>query len=393
MKSKTLRTIKELDVKGKRVLVRCDFNVPLDEKGEIEDDFRIKQTIPTIEYLIKKGAKVILMSHLDDPEGKVVESLRLTPIQEKLTEYLDLSVTKAPDCIGKEVEKQTLEMKEGGVLFLENLRFHREEERNDEGFAKEISKLGDVYINDAFGVSHRAHASIVGVPKYLPSGAGLLLEKEVKILSRVLGKPWRPLVAVIGGVKISSKIKVIKQFLEKADHLLIGGKIASAILIVKGICVGRPWPPKETAKEIEKFKLTSTKLHLPIDAIASADETGQFYTRESAPAKLRKDELLLDIGPETIRMFSKIIKDAKMIVWSGPMGRFEETLFEKGTKAIAEKIARNHKAFKIAGGGDTVFALSKFGLRDKFDHVSTGGGAMLSFLGGEKLPGLKVLEK
>jgi len=393
MKSKTLRTIKELDVKGKRVLVRCDFNVPLDEKGEIEDDFRIKQTIPTIEYLIKKGAKVILMSHLDDPEGKVVESLRLTPIQEKLTEYLDLSVTKAPDCIGKEVEKQTLEMKEGGVLLLENLRFHREEERNDEGFAKEISKLGDVYINDAFGVSHRAHASIVGVPKYLPSGAGLLLEKEVKILSRVLGKPWRPLVAVIGGVKISSKIKVIKQFLEKADHLLIGGKIASAILIVKGICVGRPWPPKETAKEIEKFKLTSTKLHLPIDAIASADETGQFYTRESAPAKLRKDELLLDIGPETIRMFSKIIKDAKMIVWSGPMGRFEETLFEKGTKAIAEKIARNHKAFKIAGGGDTVFALSKFGLRDKFDHVSTGGGAMLSFLGGEKLPGLKVLEK
>jgi len=200
-------------------------------------------------------------------------------------------------------------------------------------------------------------------------------------------------VAVIGGVKISSKIKVIKEFLEKADHLLIGGKIASAILIVKGICVGRPWPPDEVAKEIKKFKVTSTKLHLPIDAIASADETGQFYTRESAPAKLRKDELLLDIGPETIRMFSKIIRDAKMIVWSGPMGRFEETLFEKGTKVIAEKIVRNHQAFKIAGGGDTVFALSKFGLRDKFDHVSTGGGAMLSFLGGEELPGLKVLEK
>ncbi len=388
-----MKTIKDFDVKNKRVLVRCDFNVPLNEKGEIEDDFRIKQTIPTIEYLVKKGAKVILMSHLGRPEGKVVESLRLTSVQKKLAEYLDAPVVKAPDCIGKKIEKQTIEMKEGEILLLENLRFHREEKKNYGNFAKEISKLADIYVNDAFGVSHRSQASIVGVPEYLPSAAGFLLEKEVKILSRVIKDPWRPLVAIIGGVKIESKIKVIKQFLEKADHLLIGGKIGNTILTAKGICVGMPLPSKEAMKEIEKFKLTSTKLHLPVDAVASPDETGQFYTRESAPAKIRKDEKLLDIGPETIKIFSKIIKDAKMIVWSGPLGLFEEPLFEKGTKAIAEEIARNHRAFKIVGGGETVSALSQFGLREKFDHISTGGGAMLSFLSGEELPGLKVLEK
>ena len=388
-----MKTLKDLNVKNKRVLVRCDFNVPLNEKGKIKDDFRIKQVIPTIEYLVKKGAKVILMSHLGRPEGKVVESLRLTPVQKKLAEYLDAPVAKAADCIGKKIEKQTIEMKEGEILLLENLRFHKEEEKNYGNFAKEISNLADVYVNDAFGVSHRAQASIVGVSKYLPSVAGLLFEKEVKILSRVLKNPWRPLIAIIGGVKIESKIKVIKQFLEKADHLLIGGKIANAILTVKGIYVGKPWPSKEAIKEIEKFKLTSTKLHLPVDAIASPDETGQFYTRELAPARVRKDEKLLDIGPETIKMFSKIIKDAKMIVWSGPLGLFEEPLFEKGTKAIAEEIAKNHRAFKIVGGGETVSALSKFGLREKFDHISTGGGAMLSFLSGEEFPGLKVLEK
>ncbi len=388
-----MRTIKNLDVKNKRVLVRCDFNVPLNEKGEIEDDFRIKQTIPTIEYLVKKGAKVILMSHLGRPEGKIVEGLRLTSVQKKLTEYLDAPVAKAADCIGKKIEKETIEMKEGEILLLENLRFHREEKKNYGNFAKEISKLADVYVNDAFGVSHRSQASIVGVPEYLPSAAGLLFEKEVKILSRVLEDPWRPLVAIIGGVKIESKIKVIKQLLEKADHLLIGGKIGNAILAAKGICVGRPLPSKEAIKEIEKLKLTSTKLHLPVDSIVSPDETGQFYTRESAPARVRKDEKLLDIGPETIQIFSKIIKDAKMIVWSGPLGHFEEPSFEKGTKVIAEEIARNHRAFKIVGGGETVSAVSQFGLREKFDHVSTGGGAMLSFLSGEELPGLKVLEK
>lgn len=388
-----MRTIKEFNVKNKRVLVRCDFNVPLDEKGEAQDDFRIKQTIPTIKYLIKNKAKIILMSHLDDPGGKVVEKLRLRPIQKKLAEYLNLPVIKALDCIGKKVEEQILKMKEGEILLLENLRFHSGEEGNDPKFAKELAKLGDVYINDAFGVCHRAHASIVGLPKYLPSAAGFLLEKEVRVLSRVLANPWRPLVAIIGGAKISTKIKLIKQFLEKADSILIGGKIATPILIVKGICVGRPWPEKDVVKEVENLNLTSTKLHLPIDVLVSPNETGKVYIRESAPGKVRNDELLLDIGPETIRFFARIIKDAKMIIWAGPLGLFENPLFEKGTKEIAEKIIRNHKAYKIAGGGETIFAISEFGLIERFDHVSTGGGAMLSFLSGEEFPGLKVLEK
>lgn len=386
------KTLKDFNVKNKRVLVRCDFNVPLDEKGNILDDFRIERAIPTIEYLVKNKAKVILMSHLGNPEGKVVEGLRLTPVQEKLTAILGLSIIKAPDCVGKNIEAQTYEMQEGEILLLENLRFHKEEEENNPNFARNLSKLADFYINDAFGVSHRPHASIVGVPKYLPAAAGFLFKKEVKVLSRVLEEPWRPLVVIIGGVKIESKIKVIKQLLKIVDHLLIGGKIANTILVVKEICVGRPLPQKEAVREVEKFSLTSTKLHLPIDAIVSPDETGRIYLRKTALGKVKKDEKIFDIGTETIDLFSEIIKDAKMIIWSGPLGLFEEPLFERGTREIAENIVKNHGAYKIVGGGDTLFAISKFGLRDKFDHVSTGGGAMLSFLSGEELPGLKVLK-
>lgn len=385
------KTLKELDIKNKRVLVRCDFNTPLNEKGDIRDDFKIKQAIPTIKYLIKNKAKVILISHLGDPEKG--QKFSLKPIALRLGELLETEVKFLDDCVGKDIEKQTLEMKTGEILLLENLRFHKEEKENDRDFAKELSKMADVYINDAFGCSHRTHASIVGIPKYLPSGAGLLFEKEVRILSKVLENPWRSLVAIIGGAKISTKSRFIKRFLEKADHLLIGGKIANTILVVKGICIGRLWPSEEIVKEVRKFNLTSTKLHLPVDAIVSPNKTGKVYIRESAPGKVRKDELLLDIGPETVRIFSRIIEDAKMIIWSGPLGFFENSLFEKGTRDIAEKIVKNHQAFKIVGGGDTVFALAKFGLRDKFDHISTGGGAMLSFLSGEKLPGLKVLEK
>lgn len=384
------KTLKELDIKNKRVLVRCDFNVPLNESS-ILDDFKIKQTIPTVKYLIKNEAKVILISHLGEPQKD--QKLSLKPIASRLGELLGKEVKFLDNCIGGNIEKQTLEMKTGEILLLENLRFHKEEKENDRNFAKKLSKIADVYINDAFSSSHRVHASIVGIPEHLPSGAGLLFEKEVRILSKVLENPWQPLVAIIGGAKISTKSKFIKRFLEKADHLLIGGKIANTILVVKGICIGRLWPSEEIAKEVRKFNLTSTKLHFPIDAIVSPNETGDVYIRESAPGKVRKDELLLDIGPETVRIFSKIIQDAKMIIWSGPLGFFENPLFEKGTRDIAEKIVKNHQAFKIAGGGDTIFALAKFGLRDKFDHISTGGGAMLSFLSGEKLPGIEALER
>lgn len=323
-----MKTLKDFDVKNKRVLVRCDFDIPLDEKGNITDDFRIKKVIPTIEYLIENKSKVILMGHLGRPGGKAVKTLKVEPVRKKLSEILGISI--------KEKDSQ--------VILLENLRFDKRERENDSGFAQELAKLGDIYINDAFANSHRDHASIVGVPKYLPSGAGFLLEKEIKVLSNILENSEHPLVAIIGGIKIESKAKVIEQFLEKADHVLIGGKIAY------------------------NLNLTSSKLHLPVD---------------------HKDGL--DIGPKTIEMFSEIIRKAKMIVWAGPLGKFEDPVYEQGTKQIAEEISKNDKAFKIAGGGDTIFALTKWGLRDKFDHISTGGGAMLQFLSGEELPGLKAL--
>lgn len=388
-----MKTLRDFNIKNKKVLVRCDFNVPLDEKGQISDDFRIKQTIPTIEYLIEKGAKVILMTHLDDPKGKVVESLRLNSIQEKLMEYLDVSITKTKDCIGEEVENWVSQMEPGEILLLENLRFHKEEEENDEKFAKELARLGDIYINDAFGVCHRAHASVVRIPKYLPSGTGLLLEKEIKILSKVLKEPWRPLIVILGGVKISTKIKLIEDFLKKADHLILGGEIANAILIGKGISLGKPpLEEKEIMKKIEKIDLTNSKLHLPVDGIISLEKMDENYLREGAIGSIRKEEKVFDIGPETIKIFSKIIETAKMIFWNGPLGMFEEKRFENGTKEITQNIARNYSAFKIAGGGESTFVLNKYGLLDKFDHVSTGGGAMLEFLSGEKLPGLEALK-
>jgi len=380
-----MKTIKDFNVKDKKVLVRCDFNVPLN-KGSIEDNFRIKQTLPTIEYLIKNKAKVILMSHLGSPKG-IEKNLKMDPIQNKLSQYLKQDVIKTSDCIGKEVEKI---ISKHQIVLLENLRFHKEEEENNAKFGKELAGLADIYINDAFGVSHRKHASVVGVPKHIPSGAGLLLEKEVKILSKVIEKPRRPLVAIIGGAKASSKIKVIKQLQKTADYLLIGGKIASTILTVKGVIIGKPWPSEDAVKEIKGLDITS--LYMPLDNLISLNESGKPYVRESAPAQVRKNEFVFDIGPETIKLFSKIIKQAKMIIWAGPVGLFENPLFENGTREIAEKIIGNHGAYKIVGGGDTLFAVSKLGLRDKFDHVSTGGGAMLSFLSGEKLPGLKALE-
>ena len=386
------KTLKDFDFKNKRVLVRCDFNVPLDEKGKILNDFRIEKSIATIEYLVQKVAKVILISHLGRPEGKVVESLRLTPVQEKLMEYLDLSVTRAPDCIGKDVEKYVSQMSVGEILLLDNLRFHKEEEANDDNFSRKLAGLGDFYVNDAFSACHRAHASVVGITRYLTSLAGLLLEKEVKVLSRVLENPWRPLVVIIGGAKIADKIGVIEQFLQGADHLLLGGKIANTILQAKGIIVGKALPEPEVLKKIEKIEMTNPKLHLPVDGVISLEDArDKDYLRVGGIGQVRKEESVFDIGPETIKVFSEVIKSAKMILWSGPLGMFEEKRFEKGTKEVAQSIAKNLAAFKVAGGGDINLAISKFGLIDKFDHVSTGGGAMLEFLSGKKLPGLEAL--
>ena len=323
-----MKTFKDFDVRGKRVLVRADFNVPLSEQGEILDDFRIRETLPTIKYLLKREAKVILMSHLGDPGGKFVKELQLNPVAERLTELL-----------GQNVE------------LLENLRFNPGEESNDENFAKELAQKGDIYINDAFGACHREHASIVGVPKFLPSGAGFLLEREVASLTKLKTNPEKPLVAIIGGAKVETKVRVINKISEKAKFVLISG------LIGKGV-VGQ--------------KIT---LKYPDKIVFPVDETGGGK----------------DIGPETIRLFKEKISQAKTIFWNGPLGKIEEEEFTKGTAEIAQAIAQS-KAFSVVGGGETVEFITKLSLVGKFSHVSSGGGAMLTFLSGDKLPGLEALK-
>ena len=393
-----MKTLESFDVRQKRVLVRCDFNVPLGYEGKwakraspsslstraaakgeeedlsssptrvatkdrkeiylfdsfpkemkILDDFRIRETLPTINYLIEKEAKVILMSHLGRPEGRVVRKLRLTPIQDRLMEYLDLSIVKAEDCVGKEIEKWTHEMQPGEILLLENLRFHKEEEENDDGFAQNLAKLADIYINDAFGASHRNHASIVGVPKYLPAGAGFLLEKEIKILTQLMENSQKPLIAIIGGAKVEEKAKLINKISEVADFILIGGLIKREI----------------EAKNIKlKYPQKSIK---PIDEIEGKD-----------------------IGPKTVELFKEKIFSAKTIFFNGVLGMTEKEEFSQGTEEILKAIAKS-KSFSVIGGGDMTQVINKLGLVDKFSHISTGGGAMLEFLSGEKLPGIEVL--
>jgi phosphoglycerate kinase len=346
-----MKTLKDFNFKGKRALVRCDFNVPLSQKqGDILDDFRIKETIPTINCLIEKGAKLILMSHLGRPGGKVIEGLRLTQVQNRLMESLDLSITKAPDCVGSEIEKWTRNMQPGEILLLENLRFHKEEEEGDLGFAQELAKMGDIFVNDAFGASHRAHASISGVPQYLDSGAGLLLEKEIKVLTGLIDRAERPLVAVIGGKKAETKAKLIDRISEKGDWVLIGGLIQREMK-EKNIQLKHP------QKVIE-----------PVDEIEGKD-----------------------IGPETVKVFKEKLKLAKTVIWSGPLGMIEKEEFSEGSKEISRAISESN-AFSVVGGGETVEFINRLNLTSKFSHVSTGGGAMLAFLAGEKLPGLEALK-
>ncbi len=380
------------------MLVRCDFNVPLDKKGLISDDSRIKEAVPTIDYLLSKGAKVILISHLGRPaeiksKEQRIKNFTLRPIGEKLAKLLKRKVNFLPDCLGEKTAKEINKIGEGEIVLLENLRFYDEEEKNDKDFAKKLAKLGEVYVNEAFSASHRRHASIVGLPKFLPSFAGFLFEREVKVLSKVLKSPWRPLVAIIGGVKIETRIGLIERFLKKADHLLLGGEIANTILIGKGISLGGPlMTDKEMIKKIAKIDITCPRLHLPVDGLISLSDMSEGYFKIGAVGSVKKEEKVFDIGPETIKIFSEIIKQAKMIFWSGPLGLFEEKKFEWGTKQIAENIIRNHPAFKVAGGGDTEAALLKFNLKNRFDYVSTGGGAMLEFLSGKKLPGIEALK-
>ena len=386
-----LNKFTNFNFKGKRVLLRVDFNVPLVD-FEVVDDFRIRQSLGTIKYLIQKKAKVILISHFGQPQGKVVEELRLTPIQSKLSQLLKRPVLKADDCLGEKVERLIREMKEGEVLLLENLRFHSGEERNEKSFAQALSSLADVYVNDAFSVSHRTHASIVGLPQYLPSFSGFLLEKEITLLSQIVQDPSRPLVVLIGGAKIENKISVIKTFLTKADYLLLGGKVANSLLSFRGVYAHRENLSDEMRGMIREISLDTKNLYLPEDGLVSSDLLGQGNFRELEVSRVKEGELILDLGPKTIKNYSVIIQKAKTIFWAGPLGFFENPSFRSGTQKIAEAIVKNKKAFKIAGGGETNEIIKELGLRQGFNYLSTGGGAMLEFLSGKKLPGVEALK-
>ena len=385
-----MKKLENLKIKGKRVIVRVDFNVPLDKQGKVESDFRIRKSLPTIKYLKKKKAKIILISHLGRPAGRDKKySLRIVvPLLERL---LKVRVNFYDDCVGKKVQKKLNLLREGEIVLLENLRFYKEETQNDSSFARKLALLGDFYINDAFSVCHRSHASVVGIPKFLPSVSGLLLQEEIKNLSKIKNKPKRPLVIIIGGKKIS-KIEFLPELLKVSNSLLLNGFLSETILIAKNILIDRPYPDGKTLDAIKKIDLTNPVLHLPKDVFFSLPDDWT-YRRIAALGTIRKEERIYDIGSETIDFYSEIIKKAKTIFWAGPLGMFEEERFEKGTKEVGEKIVRNYKAFKVAGGGDTISAIRKFRWQNKFDYISTGGSAMLEFLCSRELPGIKAIEK
>jgi phosphoglycerate kinase len=388
-----MKTLRDFDIKGKKVLLRVDFNVPLDENGVVLDDFRVKKTLPTIKYLEAGNAKTILISHLGRPEGKRVQKDSLRPVALLLKNLLGKEIKFLDDCRGEKVEREVDKMRNGEIVLLENLRFYKEEEENNEKFAKELARLADIYINDAFAVSHRAHASVFGVPQILPAGAGFLLEDELKNLNKILEDPKRPLVVIIGGAKLETKIKVIERFLVLADHLLLGGKIANVILAGKGLCSAGPLAETELAAKIEKFDLTNPKIHLPLDgkiALNSPPPDGG-YVREGAVGTVRADESVFDIGSDTIKIFSHLVKQAGTVFWNGPVGYFEDKRFANGTLELASAIIKSG-AFSLVGGGETDEFLEKEGLREKFSYVSTGGGAMLEFMSGDKLPGIEALK-
>jgi phosphoglycerate kinase len=388
------KTVEDFDVNGKRVLVRVDFNVPMDEEGNITDDTRIRATLPTIQYLIKNGAKVILASHLGRPKGKKNPKYSLAPVAGRLSELLGKDVVMAGDCIGEEVEKAVASMKPGDVMLLENVRFYAEEEANDRGFAEKLARLADIYINDAFGTAHRAHASTAGVAEFLPAGAGFLMKKEIEIMGKALEAPERPFVAILGGAKVSDKIGVIKNLLNKVDYLLIGGGMAFTFLKGLGYNIGRSLLEEdkvELAKDLLKeAEEKGVKVLLPDDVVVAPEVKEGVEYRTVPVSQIPDDMIGVDIGEVTRDKFAKVIKEAKTVVWNGPMGVFEIKDFAKGTLAVAKAMAESG-AVTIVGGGDSAAAVEQLGFADAMTHISTGGGASLEFLEGKELPGVAVL--
>jgi phosphoglycerate kinase len=391
----TKKTVRDVEVEGKRILVRVDFNVPLDIKTNlITDDSRIRAALPTIKYLIDHRAKVILCSHLGRPNGKVVEALRMGPVAQRLSQLINAPVSTASDCIGTDVEKAVDNLKSGEVLLLENVRFHAEEEANEPSFAQALAKLADIYVDDAFGTAHRAHASTVGIAKYLPAVAGLLMEKELETLSSILTNPAHPFGALLGGAKVSDKIGLIQNILGKVDLLLIGGGMAATFLKAQGYEVGTSLveiDKQSLAHQLmEAAKQSGASLLLPTDVIVADSISAEAAGNAVPVANIQSNKYIVDIGPCTIELFSQQVSQCRTIFWNGPMGVYEIPQFARGTKAMVEILA-NLQATTIIGGGSTAEIVQEMNLTDKMAHVSTGGGASLKFLEGKTLPGVAVL--
>ncbi len=389
------KSVEDIDVSGKKVIVRCDFNVPQDENGAITDDKRIVAALPTIKYLLEHNAAVILCSHLGRPKGEFKMKYSLAPVAARLTELLGQEVKLAKDVIGEDAKKLASELKCGEVMLLENVRFHKEEEKNDAAFAKELADMAEVYVNDAFGTAHRAHATTAGLADYLPAVCGFLINKEISIMGKALANPVRPFVAILGGAKVSDKIGVINNLIEKCDTIIIGGGMSYTFMKAMGKEIGTSLcevDKLDLAKDLmAKAEAKGVKLLLPVDTVCAdrfaADATPVVYDAGALPA----DMMGLDIGPKTIELFSEAVKDAGTVVWNGPMGVFEFDAFAVGTKAVAKAIAES-KAVSIIGGGDSAAAVEKLGFAAEMSHISTGGGASLEFLEGLELPGIACLE-
>lgn len=387
------KTMRDVDVKGKRVFVRVDFNVPM-EDGKITDDTRIRAAIPTIQQLVNGGAKVILASHLGRPKGEVKEDMRLTAVGERLAELINQPVTKLDESIGEEVEAAIAKMQEGDIVLLENVRFHKGEEKNEPELAKSFANLADLYVNDAFGAAHRAHASTEGIAKYIPAVSGLLMEKELDVLGKALSNPERPFTAIIGGAKVKDKIGVIENLLDKVDHLIIGGGLSFTFIKAQGHSIGKSLLEEDKIELargfIEKAKEKGVQLHMPVDAVVANEFSKDAQNKVVEIDQIPEEWMGLDIGPKTAANYAEVIKNSKLIIWNGPMGVFEMDKFAEGTKTVADAMATT-EGYTIIGGGDSAAAVEKFNVADQMNHISTGGGASLELMEGKELPGIVAL--
>ena len=389
------KTVEDIDVKGKKVLLRVDFNVPLDiNTGAISDDSRIRASLPTIKYLVDHKARVIICSHLGRPKGKVVKELQMAPIAQRLSQLMSSPVSTAPDCVGQEVESKVGALEDGDILFLENLRFHPEEEADDSDFARKLARLADIYVNDAFGTAHRSHASTVGVAKYLPAVAGFLIKKELEVMGKLLHNPERPFACLIGGAKVSDKIGLLQNMLRKVDMLIVGGGMAATFLKAQGYEVGRSLAEEDklglARKLLQEAEEWQVPFLLPIDAVVAEEIKAGASTRVVPTTDIPPGSQMVDIGPRSIELFCRELGKCHTIMWNGPMGIYEIPEFAQGTRSLAGFLS-NLNATTVIGGGSTAEIVQEMGLADKMTHVSTGGGASLKFLEGAALPGVEVL--